>query len=548
MPHSGVNDAFSSSAARPGEAATPADARSSLEAEVDELRRALASARKSEDQFAKAFHSSADALIISRLSDGAIIAVNESYLRLVGYEEADLLGKNRHTLRLAVDMTARDRLVGLLVDKGSFRDEPIQLRQQSGAVRDVLNSAETFDVGGEIRVLARIRDVTEQRAAERALEASDQRLRMALTAAKMGIWEWEIPTDRVIWSAEVSSIYGLDAVETARTVADFLERIHADDRPATHKRLVELIDRRQQDDSYDEEHRILWPNGEVRWVVSKGSVMFDDDGNPLRIIGTVMDATERKQAEEQAQQYLTDLWRMGRIRTADQTALSLAHELNQPLTAISLQAGIVASLAQTSGVPLSADLESALREISEQAQRGGAIIRALRDLVKRGATRREPAQVNDIVREVVRLVEAQARQRHAAIALALDELPLINVDRIQVAQVLMNLLQNALDALRDSEPELRSIEISTRTNVADNTVEVAVHDSGPGVPPDIGERVFDRFYTTKTDGIGLGLAIARSIAEAHEGKLWMEPAATGGTTFRFCLPIPAPAAAMESQS
>ncbi len=545
MPKSGPNDETSPSDAATANAATRPKTRESLRAEVDELRRALALARKSEDQFAKAFHSSADALIISRLSDGAIIEVNESYLRLVGYEEADLLGKNRHTLRLAVDMTARDRLIGLLVDKGSFRDEPMQLRQQSGAVRDVLNSAETFDVGGEIRVLARIRDVTEQRAAERALEASDQRLRMALTAAKMGIWEWEIPTDRVIWSAEVSSIYGLDAAETARTLADFLERIHPDDRPAIHKRLVELIDRRKQDDSYDEEHRILWPNGEVRWVVSKGSVIFDDDGNPLRIIGTVMDATERKQAEEQAQQYLTDLWRMGRIRTADQTAISLAHELNQPLTAISLQAGIVASLAQTSGVPFSADLKSALREISEQAQRGGAIIRALRDLVKRGTTRREPAQVNDIVREVVRLIEAQARQRHASIALALDELPLINADRIQIAQVLMNLLQNALDALRDSAPELRSIEISTRTNIADNTVEVVVHDSGPGVPPEIGERIFDRFYTTKTDGIGLGLAIARSIAEAHEGKLWMDSAAIGGTAFRFCLPIPA--AAMESQ-
>ena len=371
---------------------------------------------------------------------------------------------------------------------------------------------------------------------------------MALAAAKMGIWEWEIPTDRVIWSAEVSSIYGLAPGESVRTVADFLAQIHPDDRAAVHKRVVELTDPRKHGDPFDEEHRILWPNGDIRWVASKGSVIFDDDGNPLRMIGTVMDATERKRAEEQAQRYLTDLWRMGRIRTADQTALSLAHELNQPLTAIALQAGLVSSLAQRSGVPLSPDLASALREISEQAQRSGGIIRALRDLVKRGTTRREPVQLNDVVREVARLVEPLARQHEAVIVLVLDDLPLVNADRIQIAQVLMNLVQNALDALRESEPEHRSIEISTRVNAGANTVEAEVRDSGPGVPPDVAEQIFERFYTTKSEGIGLGLAIAHSIIEAHEGKLWLETTGTHGTTFRFCLPVSVPAAAAESPS
>jgi PAS domain S-box-containing protein len=547
MPQTGFNQQFPPSAASV-DATIGADARSSLEAQLEELRLALASVRRSEDHFAKAFHSSADALIISRLSDGAIIEVNESYLRLVGYEEAELLGKDRHTLRLAVDTTARDRLVGLLVHEGAYRDEPFQLRRQSGDVRDVLMSAETFDVVGETRVLARIRDVTDLKDKERALEAIDQRLRMALSAAKMGIWEWEIPTDRVTWSAEVSSIYGLAPRESVRKLADFITRVHPDDRVAVQKRVAELIDRRKQGDSYDEEHRIVWSNGEIRWVASKGSVIFDDAGNPLRMIGTVMDATERKRAEEQAQRYLTDLWRMGRIRTADQTALSLAHELNQPLTAIALQAGVVSSLAQNSGVPLSPDLTSALREISEQAQRGGAIIRALRDFVKRGTTRREPVQLNNVVREVVRLLESSARQHHAAIVLVLGELPLINADRIQIAQVLMNLLQNALDALRENGTEHRSIEISTRTDAADKSVQVAVHDWGPGVPPEIGERIFEQFYTTKPDGIGLGLAIARSIVEAHDGKLSMDATGAGGTTFRFHLPASATATSAGLQS
>ena len=379
-----------------------------------------------------------------------------------------------------------------------------------------------------------------------ARQQSDQRLQMALNAAKMGTWEWEIPTDRLIWSAEVSSIYGLDERESVRTVTDFLEQIHPDDRAAIQRRIVELIDRRKQGDSYDEEYRIVWPNGDIRWVASKGSVIFGEDGNPLRMIGTIMDATERKRAEEQAQRYLADLWRMGRIPTADQTALSLAHELNQPLTAIALQAGVASSLAQGSGVPLSANLTSALREISEQAIRGGGIIRALRDLVKRGTTRREPVQLNDVVREVVALVEALVSQHKAAIEVVLDDLPLVNADRIQIAQVLMNLVQNALDALQENAPRRRLVEISTRVNAGPNTVEVAVCDSGPGIPPVIAERIFERFYTTKTDGIGLGLGIARSIIEAHEGKLWLDTTGTHGTTFRFCLPVSVPAAAAES--
>ncbi|HKD35268.1 MAG TPA: PAS domain-containing protein, partial [Pirellulales bacterium] len=310
MPESGLSNPLSIHPPSPNEATASPETLSPREPEIERLKSALASHRNSDDHFAKAFHSSADALIISRLSDGGIIEVNESYLQLVGYAEAELLGKNRHTLRLAVDLSARDRLVDLLNRVGSYRDEPFQLRQQSGAVRDVLMSAETFDVGGEVRVLARIRDVTELKDTERALQASDERLRMALAAAKMGIWEWEIPTDRLIWSAEVSSIYGLAPGESIWTVADFLERVHPDDRAAVHKRVAELIDRRREGESYDVEHRILWPNGEIRWVASKGSVIFDDDGNPLRMIGTVMDATERKRTEEQAQRYLTDLWRM----------------------------------------------------------------------------------------------------------------------------------------------------------------------------------------------------------------------------------------------
>jgi two-component system sensor kinase FixL len=509
---------------------------SRFQAEIAELRRTVAALRKSEDQFAKAFHSSADALIISRLSDGAVMEVNQSYLQIVGYEAAEIVGKDRRTLQLAADTAVRDKLIQLLIHDGSYRDEEMQLRQRSGAIRDARISAETFDIAGEVRVLARIRDITAQKEAERALRASDERLRMALAAARMGIWEWDIPSDQVIWSLEVAAILGLTEGELVSSLQGFLDRIHPDDRGPIGRRIVELMQPEKADTPYDVEHRIVWPSGEIRWVASKGSMVFDSAGRAIRMLGTVMDATERKQAEEQAQQYLTDLWRMARIRTADQTASSLAHELNQPLTAIALQAGIVSSLASAGDGGVSPDLAVALREIAEQAQRGGAIIRALRDFVKRGITSREPVQLNDVVREVVRLIEAWARQHQVSILLSLRELPKINADRIQIAQVVMNLLQNALEALRDRTAAGRRIEVSTRS-AAQQAVEVIIHDSGPGIPPEIRERVFERFYTTKDDGIGLGLAIARSIVESHGGELRLDSTFDEGTTFIFRLPI-----------
>ena len=508
-----------------------------LQAEIAELRSTVASLRKSENQFAKAFHSSADALILSRLSDGAVMEVNQSYLQIVGYEAAEIVGKDRRTLQLAADTAARDKLIQRLVHDGAYRDEEMQLRQRLGAIRDVRISAETFDIGGEVWVLARIRDITAQKEAERAFRASDERLRMALAAARMGIWEWDIPSDQVIWSVEVAAIFGLAEGESVSTLEDFLERIHPDDRGPIGRRIAELMQPESAETPYDVEHRVVWPNGEIRWVASKGSMLFDSAGRALRMLGTVMDATERKQAEEQAQRYLADLWRMARIRTADQTASSLAHELNQPLTAIALQAGIVSSLASAGDGAVSPDLAVALREIAEQAQRGGAIIRALRDFVKRGTTSRGPVQLNDVVREVVRLVEALARQHQVSIVLALGEIPEINADRIQIAQVVMNLLQNALEALRDGAAAGRRIEIFTRL-AAQEAVEVVIRDTGPGIPPDIRERIFERFYTTKDDGIGLGLAIARSIVEAHGGTLRFD-STREGTTFICRLPIAA---------
>jgi PAS domain S-box-containing protein len=505
----------------------------SMRAEIAALQSKLTSLQRSLERFAKAFRSDPDGLIIARLSDGAIMEVNQSWERLVGYQANEVVGKDRRTFRIVADDMVRTQLLERLLHFGSYRDEDVQFRLRSGAIRDMRMSAETFDIDGEVCALTRIRDVTEQKEAERALRVSDERLGMALAAAKMGIWEWIIATDEVVWSKQVGPIYGLAEGEAVKSLDEFLQCIHPEDRAAIGRRIEELMESRFAGQSYDVEHRVVWPAGEVRWVASKGRVLFDSSGAPIRMVGTVMDATARKQAEERAQDYLADLWRMARIRTADQTASSLAHELNQPLTAIAIQAGIASSLASTVG-GASSDLAIPLKEINEQAQRAGGIIRSLRDFVKRGAARREVVHVNDLVREVVVLVEALARRRHVRIALELGDVAPLDADRIQLAQALMNLIQNALDALNVPNVTDRRLEVATRTNGAH--VEIDIADTGPGIPADVGEQIFERFYTTKSEGIGLGLAICRSIVEAHGGRLHFTSVVGAGTIFSIHLP------------
>ncbi len=234
---------------------------------------------------------------------------------------------------------------------------------------------------------------------------------------------------------------------------------------------------------------------------------------------------KRQQAEEATRLHLADLAHMGRLKTAGQLATGLAHELNQPLAAISLHAEVALHLGQTGG----AELRSALEEIVEQSQRAGAIVRTMRGMVRKAEPNRAPVRLGDIVHEVVRLIEVQARRAGVVLDLQLaDDLPEVFGDRIQLGQILFNLLQNAFEAAPGA------IEVRSRYERGQCVLRVA--DTGAGfADPDV-ERVFERFYTTKPTGMGMGLAICRSIAFAHGGTLTAAPNHPRGAVFTLSLP------------
>jgi C4-dicarboxylate-specific signal transduction histidine kinase len=241
---------------------------------------------------------------------------------------------------------------------------------------------------------------------------------------------------------------------------------------------------------------------------------------------------ERADAEERVREHLADLARMGRLTTAAQLATGLAHELNQPLAAVCLQAEITGRLADRGAG--AADLLPSLREIEEQSRRAAEIVRALRRMIGRGSPTHGLVALADVVRTVARLLDGPARRGDVNVGLDLGSVPPVTGDRVQLEQVVFNLVQNAIEAAA-AKSDYRAVTVAVAAD-GPGRVIVTVRDTGPGLPPGDPERVFEKYFTTKPNGMGMGLAISRSIVESHGGRLWAAPAADGGAVFTFILP------------
>jgi two-component system, LuxR family, sensor kinase FixL len=250
--------------------------------------------------------------------------------------------------------------------------------------------------------------------------------------------------------------------------------------------------------------------------------------------GFVRDLTERQEAERRIQDLQAELLHASRLSVMGQMASTMAHELNQPLTAVTnyLEAGRQL-LATGAGGPhrVSEMMEKAIA----QAQRAGEVIRRLRGFVSKGETERRIQSLNQLVEEALALALVGARQRGVRASLELEQsLPLVLVDPVQIQQVVLNLVRNAVEAME--EVERRELVIGTRAVTDQEMAEVVVADSGPGIAPELADRLFQPFVTTKKTGMGLGLSICREIVEAHHGRLTVAPGSSGGTVFRLTLP------------
>jgi C4-dicarboxylate-specific signal transduction histidine kinase len=258
------------------------------------------------------------------------------------------------------------------------------------------------------------------------------------------------------------------------------------------------------------------------------------------------EVTERKRAEEQARQHQAELTHVLRLSTMGEMAAGLAHEINQPLAAIVNYAQGSSRRLRNNANEVSAVLP-VIDDIAAEALRAGEIIRRLRSLVRKETPKQDWIDLPEVAEEILRLVQPDTMQHGIAVQLEAEpQLPCVHGDRIQIEQVILNLLRNAIDAMAEVEGE-RILQVRI-VRVGDTAVELAVRDSGHGMAPRVAERVFDPFFSTKPGGLGMGLSISRTIIEVHQGRLWVAPNPDAGVTFRLTLPVPAPAATVAMAS
>ena len=357
---------------------------------------------------------------------------------------------------------------------------------------------------------------------------------LAADAASLGVWTRDIVRDRISASRKWRELFGFGAAEPIR-IEQVIERIHADDRAAFGNRLMEAA--RQQGD-YHSEFRLVLPDGTLRWIAALGRVEYDAKGRPQYSRGACIDVSGRKRAEQEMLGLRQDIAHVGRVSIMGQLSSALAHEINQPLGAILRNAEAAALFLQHPSPDLH-EISAIIEDIRKDDRRAGEVIDRMRALLRREDVSMTSLDVGEVLGDVATLLRPDAMARHVALHLDVaDGLRPVHGDRVQIQQVLLNLILNAMDALEGLGERSRSISVAARHAGAEN-VEISVADAGRGIAADQLARIFEPFFTTKPKGIGMGLSISRRIVEAHGGTLWAESHAPDGATFRFTLPIAA---------
>jgi PAS domain S-box-containing protein len=389
--------------------------------------------------------------------------------------------------------------------------------------------------------LRKAQDELEKKVAERTAELrrSEAYLAEAQRLTRTGSWALTVATREIVHlSDQFYQIFGFDPERGMPSQQTIHQCIHPEDRPAS----VEIVDKAiREGKGYELDQRIVLPEGTIKFIHIVARPVFNTSGDLVEFVGTVMDVTERKRAEEDLreseQRYREsqmELTHVNRVTTMGQLTASIAHEVNQPIAAAvtNAAAGLRWLAAQP---PDLEEVRDAFDHIIKAGNQASEVIGRIRDLIKKVPARKASLDINEAILETIALTRSEMERHRTLLQTELaNNLPRIWGDRVQLQQLILNLIINAIEAMSEVSEGSRALLISTGVDTPDGVI-VAVRDSGPGLKLESLDHLFDPFYTTKPTGMGMGLSICRSITEAHGGRLWATANAPRGAVFQFTL-------------
>jgi PAS domain S-box-containing protein len=466
--------------------------------------------------------------------DGSVDFINQRWLESTGLSIETGLGWAWGSVVHPDDLARFVDEWHAALEVGEPMESEARLRRADGNYRWWLirNVPLRDELGNIVKWYGTAVDIEDRKQTEDALRRSEAYLHEAQRASQTGSWRHDFLSGVVTVSPEGLRIWGIKPEDEASVTEFFFGRMHPDDRPVVEQEYGAAVLKKAD---FRSDFRIVLPDGTVKNIHAIGHPTLNESGHIVEFVGTAIDITESKRAEEALRQAQADLARANRVTTMGELTASLAHEVNQPIGAAITDANTCLRWL-TRDQPDLEEARAAASRMVKDGKRAGEIIGRIRVLFQKGTPEREWVDVNEVIREMIVLLHNEITQHSISVRTELArDLPRVMGDRVRLQQVMMNLIMNSIDAMKDVAG---TREIGIKSQPAENEqLLVSVSDTGVGLPPKQADQIFNAFFTTKSHGTGMGLRISRSIVESHGGRLWAADNAPSGASFHLTLPI-----------
>jgi PAS domain S-box-containing protein len=502
-----------------------------LATDIHDRKQAEESVKASESKFASIINT-IPALAWSARPDGLCDFLSQGWLDFTGLSSEQAQGWGWSD---AIHPEDRDRLVQnwrSAIVSGMPVDTEARLCRYDGVYRWNLIRANPWrdESGSIVKWYGTNTDIDDRKRAEEQLRRSEAFLAEAQHLTRIGSFSWRVTANQIRWSDQLHRIYGFTP-DSPLTFDLIRTRVHPDD-VTVYEKMVEQA--RNGSHDFDWQYRLLMPEGSIKYLHAVAHAVRHEDGE-LEYVAAVQDVTARHRSEEALAKARAELARVARITSLGMLTASIAHEVNQPLSGIVTNAGTCLRMLDSDPPNIEGARETARRTIRD-GNRASEVVTRLRALFKRKELVAEPVNLSDAAREVIVLSLSELQSKGIIVRQEFSEiLPSIKGDRVQLQQVIQNLLRNASDSMSEIADRPRQLLIRTESDDGKN-VQLTVQDTGIGIAPEAADRIFDPFYTTKEDGMGIGLSVSRSIVEAHCGQLWAAKNDGPGSSFIFSIP------------